>query len=146
MSATIQPAVAQTLDEKYCPSLQIPAVALCVEGWEKTFRATLQKTGSVYSAKRCAVSVYRMAMPPLTGHQSIRDFIACAAYGMLLGAIKPEPNSSTPPRSPSQPSPKKAKSRRRPPPARPATPPLPPLLLQTQQTKRIKPKNPRKNP
>ena len=90
MSATIQPAVAQTLDEKYCPSLQIPAVALCVEGWEKTFRATLQKTGSVYSAKRCAVSVYRMAMPPLTGHQSIRDFIACAAYGMLLGAIKPE--------------------------------------------------------
>jgi len=90
MSATIQPAAAQTLDDKYCPSLQNPAVALCAGGWEKTYRATLQKTGSLYSAKRIAAVVYRMAMPPLTGHQNICDFIACTGYGMLAGAIKPE--------------------------------------------------------
>ena len=31
---------------------------------------------------------YRLAMPPLSGYQNICDFIACAGYGMLLGAIK----------------------------------------------------------
>jgi hypothetical protein len=29
-------------------------------------------------------------MPPLSGYRNICDFIACAAYGMLLGAIKDE--------------------------------------------------------
>jgi hypothetical protein len=30
----------------------------------------------------------RLAMPPLSGYQNICDFITCAGYGMLLGAIK----------------------------------------------------------
>ena len=88
MSATIQPAVEQTLDEKYCPSLQNPAVALCAGGWEKTYRATLQMTGNLHSARHLAATVYRMAMPPLTSRQNISDFIACVGFGMLLGAIK----------------------------------------------------------
>ncbi len=28
-------------------------------------------------------------MPPLSGEQNIRDFIACAAHGMLIDAIDP---------------------------------------------------------
>jgi hypothetical protein len=28
-------------------------------------------------------------MPDLTGYENIRDFIACAAHGMLTGAIDP---------------------------------------------------------
>jgi len=29
-------------------------------------------------------------MPPLSGYRNICDFIVCAGYGMLLGAIKEE--------------------------------------------------------
>jgi hypothetical protein len=29
-------------------------------------------------------------MPPLSNRESIRDFIACAAHGILIGAITPQ--------------------------------------------------------
>ena len=72
------------------PSLENPAVALCAEVWQNTNAATLKQTKSVYNAKSCAGEAYRLAMPPLSGYQNICDFIACVAYGMLLGAIKDE--------------------------------------------------------
>ena len=43
---------------------------------------------SSYSAGSRAGSAYRNAMPPLDGHNNIRDFIACVAQGVLLGAIE----------------------------------------------------------
>jgi hypothetical protein len=38
-------------------------------------------------AGRAADKAYREAMPPLSGHQNILDFIACTAHGMLIEAI-----------------------------------------------------------
>jgi hypothetical protein len=95
MLKALQPAPSQTapapspsVEDLYCPSLKNPAVALCVDAWQKIHTATLQQTRNVYTAERCAGKIYRMAMPPLSGYQNICDFIACAGYGMLLGAIK----------------------------------------------------------
>ncbi len=33
---------------------------------------------------------FRLTMPPLVGYRNIRDFIACTAQGVLLGAIDPK--------------------------------------------------------
>jgi hypothetical protein len=74
----------------FSPCLENRAVALCNEAWLKIHTATLKQTGNVYTAKNCASKVFRLAMPPLSGYQNICDFIACVAYGMLLGAIKDE--------------------------------------------------------
>ena len=38
-------------------------------------------------ARLIGYSAYRSAMPPLTGPENIRDFIACTAHGMLIEAI-----------------------------------------------------------
>ena len=43
----------------------------------------------VWAAKE-AGKAYCNAMPLLTGYEGIRDFIACAAHGILIGAIPPE--------------------------------------------------------
>ena len=93
MITAIQPAAAENLEAAFYPSLKNPAVALCTEVWLKIHTATLKETGNVYTAERCAAKSYRLAMPPLSGYQNICDFIACAGYGMLLGAIKAENGS-----------------------------------------------------
>jgi hypothetical protein len=85
----IPPPDTPRLEGDFYPSLTNPAVALCVEVWQKIHRATWEQTSNPYTAERCAGKAYRLAMPPLTGYQNICDFIACAGYGILLGAIKP---------------------------------------------------------
>jgi hypothetical protein len=45
------------------------------------------KKSNDYATEREAARAYRNAMPPLVGSRNIRDFIACAAHGMLIGAI-----------------------------------------------------------
>jgi len=82
------PSTAKLPDDTYSPSLKNPAVALCNEAWLKIHGATLERTKNVYTAERCAGIAFRLAMPPLSGYQNICDFIACAGYGILLGAIK----------------------------------------------------------
>ena len=90
MIQAIQPSTAESLEADFYPSLKNPAVALCTEVWQKIHAATLKQTGNVYTADRCAGKAFRLAMPPLSGYQNICDFIACAGYAMLLGAIKEE--------------------------------------------------------
>lgn len=82
------PSTARLPDDTYSPSLKNPAVALCNEAWVKVHGATLERTKNLYTAERCAAIAFRLAMPPLSGYQNICDFIACAGYGILLGAIK----------------------------------------------------------
>jgi hypothetical protein len=40
-----------------------------------------------YAATKIAGKVFRRALPPLVGHENIRDFIAGVAQSILLGAI-----------------------------------------------------------
>ncbi len=78
--------------DKSNPSFASPAVARCCKAWKKVYRAEVEKDKETRSeiAKR-AGEAYRAAMPPLTTRENCRDFIACVAQGILLGAI-PEKN------------------------------------------------------
>jgi hypothetical protein len=42
---------------------------------------------SEYRANKEACAAYCKAMPVLAGEKGIRDFIACAAHGVVIGAI-----------------------------------------------------------
>ncbi|MGO9940859.1 MAG: hypothetical protein ACLPH3_24630 [Terracidiphilus sp.] len=68
-----------------------PAVTRCCEAMERAYRAVLSTCGNnepefkrVDRAEKTAVKAYREAMPPLSGCENIRNFIACVAQGLLL--------------------------------------------------------------
>src|SRR5438067_2363525 len=64
-----------------------PAVARCCEARARAYRKYIAKGEVPVVAGIDADEVYRKTMPPLSGSDNIRDFIACAAHGMLIGAI-----------------------------------------------------------
>ncbi len=64
-----------------------PAVACCMEAWARVYKAEKAKHKSDFAASQVAEKAYRDAMPPLSGYDNIRDFIACVANAMLIGAI-----------------------------------------------------------
>jgi hypothetical protein len=69
------------------PALANPAVARCCKAWRKVYRAAMEQCDYEAGAARKAGEAYRAAMPPLTSRESCRDFIACVAQGILIGAI-----------------------------------------------------------
>jgi hypothetical protein len=73
--------------DKSNPSFANLAVAHCCKAWKKTFRESFAAEGLEVRAASRAAEAYRAAMPPLSTRDSCRDFIACVAQGMLLGAI-----------------------------------------------------------
>ena len=64
-----------------------PAIARCRQAYETARRNELKNGRKDYEAKDAGGEAYRRAMPPLSGYENIRDFIACVAHGMLIGAI-----------------------------------------------------------
>jgi hypothetical protein len=74
--------------EEPSPALANPTVAHCVSAWERVYKITLAKEKSRPLASYEASKAYREAMPPLSGYENIRDFIACTAHAMLIGAIE----------------------------------------------------------
>ncbi len=73
--------------DKSNPAFANPAVAHCCKAWKKVFRAAVDANQSELTAAFKAGEAYRVAMPPLSTRDSCRDFIACVAQGILLGAI-----------------------------------------------------------
>lgn len=67
--------------------LRNSAVQRCIAEWNRAYRGELAKSRSELSAERAASLAYRTSMPSLTSTANIRDFIACAAYGILIDAI-----------------------------------------------------------
>jgi hypothetical protein len=61
-----------------------PAVARCLDAWERANKAERAKGKSKCDASIEANSAYRRAMPPLSGSENIRDFIACVAHAMIV--------------------------------------------------------------
>jgi hypothetical protein len=64
-----------------------PTVARCMNAWTRTYKEEKAKRKSYVDATLTADEAYRDAMPPLSGYEDIRDFIACVAHAMLIGAI-----------------------------------------------------------
>ena len=71
-----------------------PKAALrhCCVAWKRAFKAYMEDPnadvpGDELFASKDAGEAYRNAMPLLVGYNGARDFIACAAHGILIGAI-----------------------------------------------------------
>ena len=67
------------------------AIKRCCAAWQRAYDAFMEgKQGSSVEkayAKHKAAPAYCEAMPTLAGYESIRDFIACAAHGILIDKI-----------------------------------------------------------
>ena len=69
-----------------------PAIRRCCNAWKRAFDAYMAKRkpdscSEIFAAGPASVA-YCNAMPVLSGFDGIRDFIACVAHGVLIGAIK----------------------------------------------------------
>ena len=68
------------------------AVKRCCAAWQRVFDEYMKKnakgssTDKIFAAHE-AGPAYCRAMPTLAGYESIRDFLACAAHGILINAI-----------------------------------------------------------
>jgi hypothetical protein len=70
------------------------AIKRCMAAWRRSFNAYMENsdgdsTDKIFAANE-ADKAYCNAMPLLSGYESIRDFIACTAHGILIGAIPPQ--------------------------------------------------------
>ena len=75
------------------PAHANPAVARCCAAWNHAFQqARAQGKGEIFSAMDAA-RAYRHNFPTLDCAESVCNFIACVAQGILLGAI-PGPDGS----------------------------------------------------
>lgn len=76
------------------PSNSKPALRRCCAAWQRVFNEHMEgsdgSTSARYFANKYAGPAYCDAMPPLDGREGIRDFIACTAHGILIGAIPAE--------------------------------------------------------
>jgi hypothetical protein len=67
------------------------AIKRCCAAWQRAYDAYLEGTHGSGTDKMFAAHhagpAYCRAMPPLAGYDSIRDFVACAAHGILIDAI-----------------------------------------------------------
>ncbi len=74
------------------------ALKRCRAAWQRAFDASVTARRNrkqdefmlTDDAAKDACKAYRNAMPVLSGYEGIRDFIACAAYGILIDAINPQ--------------------------------------------------------
>jgi hypothetical protein len=65
-----------------------PAIAQCCHAWKIRYKTEMSNGEEDVCAARFADASYRAAMPPLVDYESIRDFIACTAHGMLIETIQ----------------------------------------------------------
>jgi hypothetical protein len=63
-------------------------IARCIKAHNKARSEAYARTEDRFTARDAGASAYRNAMPPLIGAENIRDFIACVAQGLLIGAIE----------------------------------------------------------
>jgi hypothetical protein len=87
MSEVIEITPTSSAAEEPITALENPAIAHCMSAWSCAWKiAEKADRSDIYNSHRSGIA-YRHAMPPLTGEENIRDFIACVAQGMLIGAI-----------------------------------------------------------
>ena len=70
-----------------CPAAANPAIARCSLAYTTAHRLAASEGENKWESERAAKVAYRNAMPALSGPRNIRDFIACTAHAMLIGAI-----------------------------------------------------------
>jgi hypothetical protein len=81
-----QPIILEAV-ENPSPALANHAIARCARAFQDAYREEIERNGLKCDATDKAGEAYRALLPPLTSRENCRDFIACVAHGMLLGAI-----------------------------------------------------------
>ena len=66
-----------------------PAVARCLDAWERANKAERARGKSKSEASSEADHAYLRALPPLAGQENIRDFIACVTHALTAQIISP---------------------------------------------------------
>ena len=73
------------------PKASQAAIKRCMAAWKRVYKESLKYPDPTRTEKALAAlyagPAYCEAMPPLSGYENIRDFIACAAHGMLINAV-----------------------------------------------------------
>jgi hypothetical protein len=87
MTETIETIPAPVEADKTATVPENPAIARCLSALIRAYKEGKAKNQSDYESSDLAHRAYRKAMPRLSGYDNIRDFIACVAHGMLIGAI-----------------------------------------------------------
>jgi hypothetical protein len=82
--------IATSPEDGPAPARENPCVARCCNAWERAYQATAAGGKSDYFCRIDAAVAYRNSMPSLSGFDSARDFVACVAHGLLIGAIPAE--------------------------------------------------------
>jgi hypothetical protein len=77
----------ETQDIAVEPALN-PAVARCCQAHAETWKAGQAKGDHEFDVRNTAAKAYRLAMPTLSSEDSIHDFIACVAHGILMKAFE----------------------------------------------------------
>ena len=64
------------------------AVVRCCRAVEEVYQEVLKETGNDMKAQLLSRDAYAAAMPTLSSPESVRDFIACVAHGLLFGLLQ----------------------------------------------------------
>jgi hypothetical protein len=87
----IEKATAPSQPVQHNPRQTRAAIKRCCAAWQRAYDEYLKnpecEEGDEVFATHDANSAYCEAMPTLGDYQKIRDFIACAAHGILVDAI-----------------------------------------------------------
>jgi hypothetical protein len=70
------------------PPTRNAAVQRCCQARQHSLELSREKRRDDFDTQQYAGYAYRSAMPDLAGYENIRDFIACTAHGMVIGAIE----------------------------------------------------------
>ncbi|MGA2906383.1 MAG: hypothetical protein ABSE36_01650 [Terracidiphilus sp.] len=64
------------------------AIASCMRSWNYAYSKLAEDDDSAeYQCERAGNKAYLNAVPPLSGHQNICDFIACINYASMAGVV-----------------------------------------------------------
>ena len=93
-----EPAIFDNRSKGANAAMQNPAVARCCEAWQRAFQDVMAKKDDEDYARWWAQKAFRNAMPALSGQEGIRDFVACAAHGLLISNRREAASRSMPQR------------------------------------------------
>lgn len=80
-------------NEKEKDARDNPAVQHCRKAWDDAYdeeMRTLGEDADDRPAKRAGNQAYLCALPPASGYQDIRDFIACVMHALVLHVLDAE--------------------------------------------------------
>jgi hypothetical protein len=87
MATTTPSPIATSPEDGPAPARENPCVARCCNAWERAYQVSTAEGNGDYTCREQASIAYRNSMPSLSGYDSARDFVACVAHGLLIGAI-----------------------------------------------------------